>query len=100
MSQGRTGKGSSPSEGTETIARNSCSYQAPSMVGTNVSTKKITSSTTQQCSSFQDEKKTVPKKVGAICACFVGKGDLIKTQVENGLIKIFNLRGQTLDVSG
>ena len=38
-------------------------------------------------------------KVVNICACFVDTRAPVKTQVENGLIKIFNLRGQTIDVS-
>ena len=38
-------------------------------------------------------------KVGDLCAYFVDMGYLVKTQVEIGLSKIFNLRGQTIDMS-
>ena len=38
-------------------------------------------------------------KVGAICAHFVDMGSLVKTQVGNGIIDLFDLRGQTIDVS-
>ena len=34
-----------------------------------------------------------------MCARFVDTGVPVKTQVENGLSKLFNLRGQTIDVS-
>ena len=37
-------------------------------------------------------------KVGALCACFVDTGYLVKIQVENGLNKLFDFRGQTIDV--
>ena len=38
-------------------------------------------------------------KVGAIYAHFVDMGALVKTQVVNGLNKLFNFRRQTIDVS-
>ena len=38
-------------------------------------------------------------KVGALCACFVDMGAPVKTQVENGLIEIFNFQGQTINIS-
>ena len=38
-------------------------------------------------------------KVGSLCARFVDMGAPYKTQLENGLSKLFNLRGQTIDVS-
>ena len=62
MSQGRTGKFSTSPGGTETIVWNQCSYQIPAIVGTNYSTKKITSSTTQRCRPFQDEDETEPQR--------------------------------------
>ena len=39
------------------------------------------------------------KQVGALCAHFFYMGSLVKTQMENGLCKIFNFWGQTIDVS-
>ena len=38
-------------------------------------------------------------KVGALCAQFVDMGSPVKTQVENGLNKLFYFQGQTIDVS-
>ena len=38
-------------------------------------------------------------KVGALCDCFVDMRALVKNQVENGLSKLFDFRGQTIDVS-
>ena len=38
-------------------------------------------------------------KVGALCAIFVDMGTSVKTHVENGLSKLFNFWGQTIDVS-
>ena len=37
-------------------------------------------------------------KVGDLCARFVDMGAPVKTQVENGLSKLFDLRCQTIDV--
>ena len=37
-------------------------------------------------------------KVGALCARFFGMGPTVKTNMENGLNKLFNLRGQTIEV--
>ena len=39
------------------------------------------------------------KKFGSLCASFVDMGALVKTQVENGLSKLFDFRGQTTDMS-
>ena len=38
-------------------------------------------------------------KVGSLCACFIDMWPPTKTQVENVLNNILNLRGQTIDVS-
>ena len=38
-------------------------------------------------------------KVGSLCARFVDMGAPVKTQVENGLSKILDFRGQTIAVS-
>ena len=37
------------------------------------------------------------KKVGSLCARFFDMGDLVKTQAENGLSKLFNFQGQPID---
>ena len=85
--------------GTETILWNRCSYQVPSMVGTNASTNenhKFYNSTVRAISRGGGDCAT---KVGSLCAHFVDTGSLVKTQVENGLSKIFDFWGQTIDVS-
>ena len=69
------------------------------MVGTNASTKKkhkFYNSTVQAISIGGGDCAT---KVGAMCACFVDMGALVKTEVENGLSKLFGLRVQTIDTS-
>ena len=38
-------------------------------------------------------------KLGDLCTRFVDTGSPVKTQVENGLSKLFDLQGQTIDVS-
>ena len=38
-------------------------------------------------------------KVVALCAQFVDMGPTVKTQLENGLSKLFDLQGQTIDTS-
>ena len=38
-------------------------------------------------------------KVGALCARFVVMGAPVRTKVENGTGKLFDLQGQTIDVS-
>ena len=38
-------------------------------------------------------------KVRSLCARFVDMGSLVKTQAENGISKIFDVQGQTIDVS-
>ena len=40
-----------------------------------------------------------PTKVGDLCVHFSDMGAPFKTQVENGLIKLFDFRGWTIDVS-
>ena len=44
-------------------------------------------------------KRYCAKKVGALCACYVGIGSRVKTHVENGLSKLFDFWGQTIDLS-
>ena len=69
------------------------------MVGTNASTNKkhkFFKSTIQDISRRGGDCYT---KVGALCACFVDMGAPVKIRVENGLSKLFNLWGQTIDIS-
>ena len=97
MSQGRTGKSSASWGGSEKIVWNRYLYQVPYMVGTNAYTNenhKFYSSKVQGISILGGYCAT---EVGAICACFVGVGDLVKNHVENILIKLFYFRGQTID---
>ena len=69
------------------------------MVGTNASKNekhKFYNSTVQDISRGGGDCAT---NVGSLCAFFVDMGAPAKTQVENGISKIFDLRGQTIDVS-
>ena len=69
------------------------------MVGTNAYTKekhKFYNLTVQDISREGGDFAT---KVGALCARFVDTAAPVKTQVENGLSKLFNFRCQKIDVS-
>ena len=93
MIQGRSEQISTSIGGTETILQNICSYQVPSMVETNASTNekhKLYKSTVQAISRGEVDCTT---KVGSLCARFVDMGAPVKTQVENGLSKIFDFWG-------
>ena len=99
MIRGRTGKISASSRRTEAVIWNRCSYQVPAMVGTNTSTnenQKFYNSTMQSISIGVGGCAT---KVVALCGYFLDMISPAKTQVENGIFKIFNFRGQTIDVS-
>ena len=99
MSQLRTRKSSTSPGGTETIVWNSYSYQVPEMVGTNASTNekhKFYNSIVQAISGGGGDCAT---KVGALCARFVQMVTPVKNQLESGLSKLFNFRGQTIDTS-
>ena len=61
--------------------------------------KKVTSSTTQWCSDIPRGGGESDTKFGDLCARFVDFGALFKTQTKNGLSKLFNLRGHTIDAS-
>ena len=99
MSQGRTGKRSASLGGTETIVWNIFLYQVPEMVGTNASRNekhKFYNSKVQAISRGGGDCAT---NVGALCARFVDMGAPVKPQVENGLSKLFDFRGNTIYVS-
>ena len=69
------------------------------MVGTNASTNenhKFYNSSVQAISRGGGDCAT---KVGALCDRFVDMGSPVKNQVENGLSKLFDFRGQTIDTS-
>ena len=69
------------------------------MVRTNASTiekHKFYNSTVQAIFRGGGER---PTKVGCLCAHFVDMISPVKTQVENGLSKLFSFWGQTIDVS-
>ena len=69
------------------------------MVGTNNSTNenhKFYNSTVKAISRGGGDCST---KVGILCTCSGDMGSLVKTQVENGLSELFDLQGQTIDVS-
>ena len=98
MSRGRTGRSSTYPGGTETIVWRICSYQVTAMVGTNTSTHenhKLYNSMVQAISIVGGECST---KVGSLYARFVDMGSPVKTQLENGLCKILDFRGHTIDV--
>ena len=85
--------------GTEIIVRNRCSYNVTAMVGTNDYTNekhKLYNSTLPEISIGGGDCAT---KVGSLCSRFFDMGAPVKTHVENGLSKIFDLRGHTIDVS-
>ena len=61
------------------------------MFGTNSSKnekQKFYNSTVQAISRIVGD---CPTKIGDMCACFFDMGATVKTQVENGLIKLLNL---------
>ena len=69
------------------------------MVGTNAYTNeknKLYNSTVQDVSRWVGYWST---KVGALCDSFVDMGDPVKIQVGNGISKLFDFRGQTVDLS-
>ena len=69
------------------------------MVGTNASTNKkhkLYNSTVQSITRGGGDWAT---NVGSLCDRFVDMRAPVKTKVKNGLIKIFDSRGQTIDVS-
>ena len=99
MIQGRTGNISASPGGAYTIVCNRYSYQVPDMVGTNASTNKnhkLYNSTVQEISRGGGDWAT---KVGALCDRFVYMGSPVKTQVENGMSKLFNFWGHTINTS-
>ena len=98
MIQGRNGKISASSGGTETIVWNICSYMVPAMVRTNASTNKnhnFYNSTVQAILRRGD----CATKVGALCDHFFSMGASVKTRIENRLSKLLDCRGQTFGVS-
>ena len=69
------------------------------MVGNNASknkTNKLYNSTVQDISRGGGYCAT---KFGVMCAHFLDMGSPVKTQVENGMSKLFDFRGQTIDAS-
>ena len=99
MSQGSTGKSSASPGETKTIVWNRCSYQVPAMIGTNTSTNENQNFYDSKVQAISTGGGDCATKVGSICARFVGMGTSAKIQVENGINKLFNFRGQTIDVS-
>ena len=99
MSKERTRKISTSPGETETIIRNRYSYQVPDMIVTNASTNKNNKFYNSTVQAISIGGRDCATKVGSVCACFVDMGSPVKTQVENGLSKIFDFRGQTIDVS-
>ena len=99
MSQGRTENSSASPGGDETIVWNRHFYQVPAMVGTNAYANEkhnFYDSTLQAISRGLGDCAT---KVVVMCACFVDMGAPVKTQVENGLIQLFNFRVHIIDTS-
>ena len=69
------------------------------MVGTNASTNENNNLYKSAVQAISRGGKDRATNVGALCACFDYTGYPVKTQVENGLSRIFDFRGQTIDVS-
>ena len=99
MSRGRTGNIFASPGGTETILWYRCSYHVPEIVGTNASKNENHIFYNSTAQAILREGGDCATKVGALCACFVDMGSPVKTQVENGLSKLFDLWVQTIDVS-
>ena len=57
------------------------------------------STKTQHCRTISRGGGDCATKFGALFACFVDMGSPVKTQVENGFSKLFDLGGETIDVS-
>ena len=99
MSRGRTGKRPASHWGAETVVRNKCSYQVPSVVGTNASTNKKHKFYNPMVQAISGEGGYCATKVGVICARFGAMGSLVKNQANNWLNNLFDFRGDTIDVS-
>ena len=85
--------------GTEPFQWNRYSYQVPMQIGTDASVNdkhKFFNATLQAIARGGGDYST---KVGALCARFPDIGGPTKTQVENGLHKLFNFREQKIDMS-
>ena len=68
------------------------------MVGINASTNEIIGYKTKHFRPFQDKEKTAPQRLEP-CTPFFDMGAPFKTQVENGISKLFDFWSQTIDVS-
>ena len=68
------------------------------MVGTNDSTNKNNRFYNSTLQAISRGGGYCAAKVGEICDRFFDMGALVKTQVENGISKLFNLHGQTVDL--
>ena len=99
MIRGRIGKSSASPGGNETIVWNGCSYQIPAMVGTNASINKNHKFYNSMVQVIWIGGEYCTIKVRSLCARFVDIGAPVKTYVLNGLSKIFDFQGQTIDVS-
>ena len=99
MSRGRTGKISASLGGTETIVWNIYLYQVPDTVGTNSSTNENHKFYNSTVLAISRGEGYFSSKVGDLCAHFVDMGYPVKNQVENGLSKLFDFRGKTMDRS-
>ena len=97
--QESTGKIVASSRGTETVVWNRCPYLVTSMVGTNNPTNEKDKSYKKTAQAIIRRGQDCATKVGALCARFVDIVDPVKTHVKNGLNKIFDLQGQSIDVS-
>ena len=99
MIRGRLSKSPAFPGGTEPVVRKIFSYQVPDMVGTNASTNENHNFYNSTPNAISRGRGNYVTSFGSLCACFVDMGEPAKTQVESGLSKLFDLRGQTIDVS-
>ena len=69
------------------------------MVVTNASTNEKHNFYNSKVQSISRGGGDCATNVGSVCAIFFDIGAPVKTQVENGLSKLFHFRGWTIDVS-
>ena len=69
------------------------------MVSTNASTKKNHKFYNSTAKAISRGRGDFATKVGSLCVRFLNMSAPVKNQVENGLCKLFDFQGHTIDVS-
>ena len=91
MVRGRTGKITVSPSRTEAVVCNRCEYQFPEIVGSDISTNNNCIFHISTVIVVSIVVGDCIKKIGSLCAYFVDMVSLVKTQVENGMSRLFNL---------